>query len=259
MIIKNKKELRRYKEVCDLSIEILGKIKSFVKVGITTLDIDEYASRLCKEYNVEPAFRGVKVGNAPGYEYTTCISLNDTVVHGIPSEEEIKEGDIVKVDFGILKNGFYTDHCFTVGITPLSDEEKKFIQESRNAIVLGVKKAFLGNTIGDIGQAIESHAKKHGYSVVREFVGHGIGHSLHDLPNIPAYRGMGENEELKKGSVLCIEAQIVNGDPTICTCDDQWSVKTKSKDKACMFEYIVMVDKKKPKILTNTVDWELFV
>ena len=258
MIIKNKKEFRKYKEVCDLSIEILGKIKEFVKTGITTLEIDNYAQKLCKQYDVKPAFKGVSVGNAPEYEFTTCISLNDTVVHGIPNDEIIKGGDIVKVDFGIIKNGYYTDHCFTLGMEPLSKKEKNFITESRNAVVAGVHKAFLGNTIGDIGEAIESHAKKHSLSVVKEFVGHGIGKSLHDSPDIPPYKGLGANQELQKGLVICIEAQIVEGDPSIYTCTDQWTIKTKDRKRACMFEYIVMVDKKKPKILTNTIGWELF-
>ncbi len=258
MIIKNKKELRKYKEVCDLSIEILGKIKEFVEIGLTTLEIDNYAQELCKQYDVRPAFKGVKVGNAPGYEFTTCISLNDTVVHGIPNDEKIAPGDIVKVDFGIVKNGYYTDHCFTIGMEPLSKKDKKFITESRNAVVAGVNQAFLGNTIGDIGGAIESHAKKYSLSVVKEFVGHGIGKSLHDSPDIPGYRGLGANQKLQKGLVICIEAQLVEGNPGVYTCPDQWTIKTQDRSRACMFEYIVMVDKKKPKILTNTIDWELF-
>ncbi len=258
MIIKNKKELREYKEVCDLSIEILGKIKDFVKTGIKTIEIDNYAQTLCEEYNVEPAFKGVKVGSAPEYQFTTCISLNDTVVHGIPNDEEIQQGDIVKVDFGIIKNGYYTDHCFTLGMLPLSEKDKQFIIESRNSIVAGVHKAIANNKIGDIGEAIESHAQKHSLGVVKEFVGHGIGKSLHDLPDIPGYRTVGANQELRKGLVICVEAQIIQGDPSIYTCTDQWTIKTKDRSNACMFEYIVMVDKKKPKILTNTLDWDLF-
>ncbi len=259
MVIKNKKELKKYKEVCDLSIEILGKIRDFVKVGITTLEIDEYAEKLCEQYHVKPAFKGVRVGENPEYQHTTCISLNDTVVHGVPSTEIIHEGDIVKVDFGIVKNGYYTDHCFTVGLKPLSKRDEIFIQESKNAIEQGVLQAVEGNTIGDIGEAIESYAKKHKLTVVKEFVGHSIGKSLHDLPDIPGYGKKGDGEKLKKGLVICIEAQIIDGDPTIYTCNDCWTVKTKSKEKACMFEYIVMVDNKKPKVLTNTLNWELFV
>lgn len=258
MIIKNKKELRKYKEVCDLSIEILGNIKEFVEIGKKTIEIDKYAEELCEKYNVKPAFKGVKVGNVPEYQFTTCISLNDTVVHGIPNEEKIEPGDIVKVDFGIVKDGYYTDHCFTLGMEPLSKKEKKFITESRNAVIAGVHQAIADNNIGDIGEAIESHAQKHSLSIVKEFVGHGIGKSLHDLPDIPGYRTIGANEKLKKGLVICIEAQIVSGEPNIYTCDDQWTVKTKDRGDACMFEYIVMVDKKRPKILTNTLDWDLF-
>jgi methionyl aminopeptidase len=259
MVIKNKKEYKEYKQVCDLSVEMLGKIRDFVKKGITTMDIENYSRNLCEKYNVKPAFEGVRMGFAPAYQYTTCISLNDTVVHGVPGEEIIKEGDIVKIDFGIVKNGYYSDHCFTVGVEPISEKDKTFILESRNAILKGVEAAVLGNTIGDIGHAIESYAQKHVYSVVKEFVGHSIGKSLHDLPDVPAHGRVGEGEKLRKGQLLCIEAQIVDGNSSVYSCQDCWSVKTRSGDKACMFEYIVMVDNKKPRILTNTVDWKLFV
>lgn len=259
MIIKNKKEFRKYKGICDLSVEILGKIKEYVQVGKTTLEIEEYAQELCEQYGVKPAFKGVCVGNAPEYQCSTCISLNDTVVHGVPSNEKIKKGDIVKVDFGIIKDGYYTDHCFTIGIEPLTEEERELITEGRNAIISGIQQAIDGNTIGDIGAAVENYANKFSLNIVKEFVGHGIGKSLHDDPDIPAYKTMGKTTTLKKGLVICIEAQLVKGDPSVYTCDDFWTVKTKSKEKSCMFEYIVMVDRKKPKILTNTLNWELFV
>jgi len=259
MIIKNKKQFAEYKEVCDLSVEILGKIKNSVKKGVKTIEIENYADQLCNEYNVKPAFKGVSVGKAPPYKYATCISLNDTVVHGIPGEEEIKPGDIVKIDFGIIKNGYYTDHCFTVGVKPLSDEEELFIIESRNAIIKGTQEAIIDNTIGDIGHVIESHAKKYGYSVAKDFVGHSIGRQLHEPPDVPAYGFKGVGSKLEKGLVLCIEAQIIDGEPHVYVSDDGWTVKTKNGQKACMFEYIVMVNKKEPKVLTNTFDWELFV
>ncbi len=259
MIIKNKKELRKYKGICDLSVEILSKIKNFVEIGKTTLEVDEYAEKLCDEYEVKPAFKGVRVGNAPEYQFSTCISLNDTVVHGMPNNEKIEGGDIVKVDFGIIKDGYYTDHCFTLGLEPLTPQEKELVTEGRNAIACGIEQAIDCNTIGDIGEVIENYAEKYSLSIVKEFVGHGIGKSLHDDPDIPGYKTMGRTTELKKGLVICIEAQIVRGDPSIYTCDDCWTVKTQSKEKACMFEYIVMVDKKKPKVLTNTLGWELFV
>ncbi len=259
MIIKNKRQYAEYKEVCNLSVEILKKVKDFIKLGLSTMEIEEYANQLCNEYDVEPAFRGVRVGNAPAYECTTCIALNDTVVHGIPGSELIKASDIVKVDFGIIKKGYYTDHCFTVGLEPISSEKKKFIIESRNAVVLGVQQAIADNTIGDIGNAIESYVKSFGYSVAQEFVGHGIGKSLHEHPDVPAYGVKGSGEKLRKGLVLCIEAQIMNGSPEVYVADDGWTVKTKTGVDACMFEYIVMVDRKKPKILTDTLDWDLFI
>lgn len=258
MVIKNKKELRKYKEVCDLSIEILGRIKDFIEIGRTSIEVDQYAEKLCNEYNVKPAFKGFQIGSAPAYQYTTCISLNDTVVHGIPNDEKIKKGDIVKVDFGIIKEGYYTDHCFTIGMEPLSPKKKKFITESKNAILEGIQQAITDKKIGDIGEAIETYAKKHSLNVVKEFVGHSIGKSLHDLPDIPGYKVPGISQKLKKGLVICIEAQIVEGNADVYTCTDQWTIKTKNKKPACMFEYIVMVDKKKPKILTNTTKWELF-
>jgi methionyl aminopeptidase len=259
MIIKNKEQFAEYQKVCDISVDILKKIKDSVKVGIKTKEIDEYADALCKENEVESSFRGARVGNAPKYEYASCISLNDTVVHGVPGEEKISEGDIVKVDFGIIKDGYYTDHCFTVGVEPISDKKRRFIIESRNALALGVEKAIDGKRIGDIGHAIESHIEKFGYSVVKNFVGHGIGKSLHEYPDVPAYGDPGTGDFLQKGLVLCIEAQIIDGEPDIYISDDNWTVKTRRGVDACMFEYIVMVDKNCPRILTDTLDWNLFV
>ncbi len=260
MIIKNKKQLKRYKEVCDISTEILKQIKDYIATGKSTLDVDKYAEELCREYNVISAFQGVSVGNAPPYEHTTCISLNDTVVHGIPREnEKINSGDVVKVDFGIVKDGFYTDHCFTVGVEPISQEKKEFIINSRDAILAGVENTIAGNRIGDIGNAIESYVKEKNYSVAKEFVGHGIGKSLHEPPDVPAFGERGSGDILKKGLVICIEAQIINGSEEVYTCKDNWTVKTKERADACMFEYIVMADKREAKILTNTLDWSLFV
>ncbi len=257
MIIKNKKQFKEYKEVCDISVEILLKIKDFLKTGLKTIEVDNYADDLCKEYNVKAAFKGVVVGSAPPYEKTICISINDTVVHGIPSYEIIKEGDIVKIDFGIVKNGYYTDHCFTVGMKEIETEKKIFIQESKNAVLLGVQQAIEDNYIGDIGYAIEQYARNFNYSTVREFVGHSIGKSLHEYPDVPAYGKPRDGVKLSKGLVLCIEAQIINGQAKTYILDDNWTVKTQDGSDACMFEYIVMVDKKKPRILTNTIDWSI--
>lgn len=259
MRIKNKYQLQNYKDVCNISTEMLKRLYEFTTIGKSTLQIEEYAMELCKEYKVNPAFMGVESDYGPDYPFATCISLNDTVVHGMPRADEIiSSGDIVKVDFGIIKDGYYTDHCYNVGFEPQTKKNKIFLETSREAILKGVEQAIEGNKIGDIGYAIESYANEFGYNIVKEFVGHSVGESLHDFPNIPAYGKKGSGEILQKGQVLCIEAQIIDGPASIYMQTDGWTIKTRDGSNAAMFEYIVMVDKNKPLILTDTRDWEIF-
>ena len=255
MIIKNKSELNEYQKTVDIATNILFELKKITKSGIYPIEIDKAANKLCAKYNVIPAFKGVG-SKKNKYMYSTCISINDVVVHGVPSStRKLKEGDIVNVDFGIIKNGYVTDHCFTKGLEPLTYEARKLINIGKKAVQKGVYKAIVGNKTGDIGHEIFSIVQSSGYDVVKQFTGHGIGKSLHEKPNISAFGNKGEGIKLKKGMVLCIEAQIVQGSDEVYFDNDGWTAKTVDKKLSVMFEYMIIVQKNKPYILTKTMDW----
>jgi len=259
MIITNKKQLKIYKKACNLSTKILAVLKNKLKSGIYPIDIDNYAQELCKQYNVKPAFIDVGKPDNP-YKYATCISINDTVVHGIPSStRKIKKQDIVKIDFGIIYQGFYTDHCFTVSIGKPSPNNEKLILTAKKAVQSAIPLAIAGSTVGDLGNIMHSIAKKAGFDVLKKYTGHGVGKTLHDPPIIPAHGKPNTGNKLKQGMVLCIEAQVVAGSDQVYIDQDGWTVKMKDNKNTAMFEYIIIVDKNKPKILTHTLDWPIIV
>ncbi len=258
MIISNTQQLERYLEIGKISTEILFQLHQTVEVGVTPLEIDALADKLAAKHQVVPNFKGVGPKNNP-YQHPTCIAVNDTVVHGIPNDRPFQDGDIVKVDFGITKNELHTDHCFTVGVGNLTAADERLIKVSRDAIQAAAKKAITGNKVGDLGFTIQSQANQAGFNVAKEFVGHGIGQTMHDSPQIPAYGSPGTGLPLRKGMVLCVEAQILAGEDEVYIADDGWSVKTEDGKKAAMFEYMVIVDERRPKIITPTWDWPIRV
>ena len=258
MIIKNDAELKQYQQLARISTNILEQLRRAVKIGVTPLVIDALADKLSKKYKVKPNFKGVGPKNNQ-YQHATCIAVNDTVVHGIPDDRPFEDGDVVKVDFGIEKDGLQTDHCFTVGVGNLSAADEHLIKTAKKAIQTAAKKAIVGSRVGDLGFIIQSIANQNGCTVAKEFVGHGIGHTMHDEPQIPAYGNKGKGQELKKGMVLCVEAQILAGEDDIYFADDGWTVKTCDGSKAAMFEYMVVVQADKPIFLTPTLNWPIRV
>jgi methionyl aminopeptidase len=259
MVIKTQIEKEKYIKACQLSTEILEKLKDSVKDGVLPIEIDNLAKELCLQNHVKPSFLGV---GDPGnkYQYATCISVNDTVVHGIPSKTKpLQKGDIVKVDFGLIKEGFYTDHCFTVGISPVNQENIKLMEVGRKAVWEAAQKAIAGNRVGDISATIQEISSKYGFNVIKEFTGHGIGKTLHEDPQIPSFGTHSTGKLLTEGMVLCIEAQITTGDNRIQYLNDGWTVKLIKENPVVMFEYMVLVQKDKPLILTNTYNWNIVV
>ncbi|KUK79226.1 MAG: Methionine aminopeptidase [Microgenomates bacterium 39_7] len=258
MTINSTQQLQQYKEVAKISTGILFQLHQAIKAGVTPLEIDRLADELCLKNQVVPCFKGVGVkGNE--YRHATCISVNDVVVHGIPDGRPFQSGDVIKVDFGIKKDGLLTDHCFTVGLAPLSQEDERLIKVTKEAIENATKLAVVGKKVGDIGFAIESRVMQDGFSVAKEFIGHGIGHTMHDEPQVPAYGRKNAGDSLHEGSVLCIEAQILAGEDDLTQDNDGWTIRTRDGSKAAMFEYMVMVGKKKPVILTSTFGWPIIV
>jgi len=258
MTIKSQAELATYKKATQLSQKILSKLHKAIKVGVPPIELDNLAGDLCKKYNVRPSFRGVVSGNLT-YNFNSCISINDEILHGIPSyKRKIQEGDLVKIDFGIIYQKLYTDHCFTVGLDKVSAEDQKLLEVGRQAVLNAVKLSKPGNHAGDLGHAMHSTAYRAGFDTLKQYVGHGIGRSLHEQPEIPAHGQPGTGAELKKDMIICVECQVVPGSDQVYVEDNGWTVKTTDGNKGVMFEYMVRVDKK-PEILTQTQDWPLVV
>ncbi len=255
MFVRTPSDLAKYQRIADVSTEILGQLRESVRIGVTPLAIDELAFELCAKNGGKPNFVGVGSKNNL-YTHATCISVNDTILHGIPDEVPLQHGDIIKVDFGFNYQGLNTDHCFTVAVGGfLNEADEKLVKTARKAIQSAAKLAIAGRRVGDLGYAMASTAWDSGFDVVKEFVGHGIGATLHDEPQIPAYGKKGKGEVLQEGMVICVEAQIVAGSDEIYQLEDGWTIKTVDGGKAAMFEYMVVVGKRQPTFLTKTWDW----
>lgn len=258
MNINSDHQLAKYQAVGKKSAEILWQLWEATLEGVTPLEIDHLAERLCQKYGVSSAFKGVGSKKNP-YRHVTCINVNDGVVHGIPSTIPLQKGDLVKVDFGIVDDGFYTDHCFTKSIGEPSSEDLRLMNVARQAVQNAARQAIAGNQVGDLGFTMQSIAEKAGFCTVKEFVGHGIGFTMHDEPQIPAWGQKGKGLTLKRGQVLCVEAQVIaSADDGVYMAEDGWTILSESGAKAAMFEYMVVVQEKKPVFLTQTLDWPLF-
>ncbi|HHX99434.1 TPA: type I methionyl aminopeptidase [Candidatus Dojkabacteria bacterium] len=250
MIIQNNREESLITEAAKISVEILSKLGDMVKEGVTPLEIDEYAGELCREYKVHPSFKRVK-----DYYHNTCISVNDVAVHGIPNDIPLKKGDLVSIDFGIVYKKMYTDHCWTWCIGKADEEKMKLLQAGRNAVENAIPQAVAGNRTGDLGYEMEKEAKRNGFNVLSVYVGHGVGKSLHEDPEIPAFGKRGTGSLLEDGMVICIECQVVDDVDGVHIDEDDWSARTVNGGNAVMFEYMVIVRKDSPTILTNTLSW----
>lgn len=256
MIIQNDEQLAIYKKAGQISTQILDKLRQAIVPGKTALEVDQLADELCKKHQVRPNFKGQGSPSNP-YKHATCISVNDTVVHGIPDKRQFQPGDVVKLDFGIEYMGLNTDHCFTVGVGELKDKDHRLVTTARKAIQKAASLAIVGNQTGDLGFAMQTIANQAGMTTAKEFVGHGIGKTLHDKPQIPAYGQPATGFVLQKGMVLCVEAQVLAGKDDVYIESDGWTVKTVDGKNAAMFEYMVVVQEKKPLYLTPTLDWPI--
>lgn len=224
----------------------LGEISKIIKPGVNTMTIDKLAKEFIMDNGAEPAFLGYN-----GFPNSLCISINDMVVHGIPSSYELRDGDIVSIDCGTLLNGYYGDSAYTFAIGEISSEVKRLLEVTKECLYLGIEQAVAGNRIGDIGYAVQGHAEVNGYSVVRELVGHGIGRKLHERPEVPNYGYRGKGIKMKKGLVIAIEPMINLGKKEIKECGDGWTIKTADGMPSAHFEHTVAIDKGKADILST--------
>jgi methionyl aminopeptidase len=245
--IKSPQEIELMRESALLVSKSLSEVAKVLKPGITTLSIDKLIGDFIQDHGGKPSFL-----NYHGYPFNSCISVNDVVVHGFPNGNELKEGDIVSVDIGVYKNGFHGDHAYTFLIGKPSDEILQLVRITKESLYLGIEKAIEGNRIGDIAFAIQDHTeKKHGYGVVRELVGHGLGRQLHEDPQVPNYGKRGSGPKLRAGLVLAIEPMINLGKKDVYTDKDGWTVRTVDGKPSVHFEHDVCVMKGKADVLSD--------
>lgn len=249
---KTTEEIAIMRETCLLVGKAHAAAAALLKPGMTTLEVNNIVETFIHDNGGLPSFK-----NYNGFPAATCISMNEAVVHGFPGDHVLKSGDIISLDIGIYKNGFHGDSAYTYAIGEVSEEVKKLLRVTKESLYLGIEKARAGNRIGDIANAIQEHTeKKHGYGVVRELVGHGLGRSLHEDPQVPNYGKKGSGPKLKEGMVLAIEPMINMGVKEVVHLSDGWTVLTKDRKPSAHFEHDVCITKGDPDILTSFAEIE---
>lgn len=224
----------------------LGIVAAEIKPGVTPLQLDKLAETYIRDQGAEPAFLGLY-----GFPNTLCMSKNEQVVHGIPDNRPLVDGDIISVDCGAKLHGFYGDHAYTFAVGEVSAEVRKLLQVTLESLYLGIEQAVVGNRIGDISHAIQQHAEKNGYGVVRELVGHGLGRKLHEKPEVPNYGKRGSGPRIQNGLVIAIEPMINMGVKNIKQLEDGWTIITADKKPSAHFEHDVAIVDGKPEILST--------
>jgi methionyl aminopeptidase len=252
MIIKTPEELKILREGGKRLGEILRQVAKRVVPGVRTIELDRYAEELVLKAAGIPAFKGYKTYDAKSeYPATLCVSINDEVVHGIPSERELKDGDIVGLDIGMQFGGLYTDTAVTVAVGAVDDISRRLIETTRAALAKGVAEARAGARLGDIGAAIQKHAEAAGFSVVKELVGHGVGRKVHEEPEIPNWGKKGTGALLKEGMVLALEPMLNEGRDRVKLAPDGWTYITYDSSRSAHFEHTIVVTKKGAEIITK--------
>jgi methionyl aminopeptidase len=246
IVCKSPAELEKMRAANALVADVLAELARMVSAGVTTSELDAAAEKLVREGGAEPAFKGYR-----GYPSTLCASVNDQVVHGIPSALALAEGDIISLDMGVKLNGYYGDSAVTVPVGRVSDEAATLLRVTQESLEKGIAQVRLGGRISDIGHAIQQHVEAHGFSVVREFVGHGIGAALHEEPQIANYGEPGRGPRLAEGMTLAIEPMVNVGRPAVKVLADGWTAVTKDGSLSAHFEHTVAVTKAGPLVLTR--------
>jgi methionyl aminopeptidase len=225
----------------------LEKMRAMVRPGLTTKELDEFAESYCAEHGARPAFKGYR-----GYPGSVCTSINQEVVHGIPSpSRRLREGDILSMDFGVELDGYFADAALTVPVGKIAPEREKLLRVTRESLEQGIEKVRLGNRLGDVSSAVQQCVEKSGFSVVREFVGHGIGTKMHEDPQVPNYGAPGSGPRLQEGMVLAIEPMVNSGGAGVRLLEDEWTAVTADGSDSAHFEHTVAVTNNGPWILTR--------
>lgn len=251
--IKSKREIELMREACRITGLVYNEIEKIIKPGMSTYELDKFAEKVIKENGGIPAQKGYPSGmkGVPDFPATLCVSINDEVIHGIPSKNEIiKDGDLVSVDLVVYKNGYNGDAARTFLVGNVSDEDRRLVEITKQAFFEGIKYAKKGYRIGDISHAIGQFVESNGYSVVKEFQGHGIGTQMHEDPGIPNYGKAGKGMRIEPGMTLAIEPMVIMGKPGILQLDDGWTIVTEDGTNAAHYENTVLITENDPEVLT---------
>jgi methionyl aminopeptidase len=246
VILRSPEEIDKIRASNAIVAEVLEGLKELIKPGVSTEELDTYAERMTKEKGAEPAFKGYM-----GYPSSLCTSVNSEVVHGIPSDRVLEEGDIISMDFGTLYNGYYGDAAITVAVGAVTPVAERLMETTREALHKGIHEAKVGNRLGDISAAVQTHVENAGFSVVRDFVGHGIGSKLHEEPQIPNFGVPGRGIELKSGMVFAIEPMVNEGTYKVKVLKDGWTVVTLDGKLSAHFEHTIAITDNGPVILSK--------
>ncbi|MDX9745352.1 MAG: type I methionyl aminopeptidase [Syntrophales bacterium] len=246
VILKRPEEIEKMRASNSIVAEILNELKARVKPGITTRELDRYSEELAKKKKASPAFKGYR-----GYPFSLCASVNCVVVHGMPSEQVLVDGDILSMDFGIYYGGYYGDAAITVPVGKVSADAIKLMRCTEEALYRAIEQAVPGNRLGDVSAACQEKVEALGYSVVRDYVGHGIGRQLHEEPQVPNYGTRGRGLKLKAGMVLAIEPMVNQGTHKVKLLQDGWTVVTEDGALSAHFEHTVAITEKGPDILSR--------
>ncbi|HON77265.1 MAG TPA: type I methionyl aminopeptidase [Spirochaetota bacterium] len=245
--LKSGDDIRRIKDSGKIIAEIFDILKKKNIEGLSTLELDSFVENYILKSKARPSFKTVV-----NYNHATCISINDEVVHGIPKKKKkIKDGDIVKVDIGVVKSGYFSDACITLEVGAVPENAKKLVETTRKSMFSGIQELYPGKKLGDIGAAIQAVAESAGYSVVRDFTGHGVGFAVHELPNVPHYGRRGSGMVLKEGMVLAVEPMLNEGKNHVLILDDGWTAVTADGKLSAQFEHTVAITADGPWILTE--------
>ena len=246
IIVKTREEIELMRESALIVSKTLGMLANEVKPGVTTLYLDKLAEEFIREQDAIPGFLGL-------YDFpnTLCVSPNEQVVHGIPNDEPLKEGDILSVDCGAIKNGFYGDHAYTFAVGDIDSETEELLKVTKESLYVGLREFRIGKRVGDVGYAIQKYCEAHGYGIVRELVGHGLGRKMHEDPEMPNYGKRGRGKKFIEGMVVAIEPMINMGTHKIKQHRDGWTITTQDKKPSAHFEHNVAIVDGKPELLST--------
>jgi len=246
IILRLPDEIEKARASNRIVAEVLSRLRERIKPGVKTKDLDKFAEEIAEKRGAQPAFKGYR-----GYPHSLCISINEEVVHGMPSKRVLQEGDIVSLDFGIYYQGFYGDSAITLPVGKVSEKALRLMQVTERSLYAGIEQARAGNRLGDISAAVQTVVEDAGFSVVRDFVGHGIGRNLHEEPQIPNFGKKGRGIELKSGMILAIEPMVNEGEYKVRVLADGWTVVTRDGSLSAHFEHSVVITDNGPDILSG--------